>query len=91
LLGFYYLLALQAVAFILFGLDKLQAKRSRSRIPESTLLLVTLLGGSLGALGGMYIFRHKTRHFIFRLGVPLMLLIHLAALFYLHRWGFFLS
>ena len=53
--------------------DKQKAKRGRWRIPESTLLTVALMGGSIGSMAGMYLFRHKTRHLKFSLGLPLIL------------------
>jgi uncharacterized membrane protein YsdA (DUF1294 family) len=81
-----YLLLLQAAAFALFALDKLKARWKQRRVPEKALLLVTLLGGSLGALGGMYLFRHKTRRARFYLGVPLCLLLHLALLVFFCGW-----
>ncbi|MBE6939528.1 MAG: DUF1294 domain-containing protein [Ruminococcaceae bacterium] len=65
-------------AFVLYGYDKMQAKRDRRRIPEKTLFLVALVGGSAGALAGMYQFRHKTRHWQFRLGLPAILVCHLV-------------
>lgn len=54
-------------------LDKHKAKKNLWRIPESRLILCALLGGSLGCLGGMYLFRHKTKHPKFTLGIPLIL------------------
>lgn len=66
------------IAFALYGIDKRRAKQGAWRISEYTLLLVALLGGSLGALLGMSYFRHKTRHRKFRYGVPLILLLQLG-------------
>ncbi len=66
------------IAFALYGIDKRRAKQGAWRISEYTLLLVALLGGSLGALLGMRYFRHKTRHRKFRYGVPLILLLQLG-------------
>ncbi|MDD4850446.1 MAG: DUF1294 domain-containing protein [Gemmiger sp.] len=79
-----YLLAINVVAFILYGADKQRAKQGAWRIPERVLLGVAALGGSVGALGGMYTFRHKTRHPKFTLGVPLLLAAQLAALWLLN-------
>lgn len=62
------------------GLDKRRAALHRRRIPERTLFLIALLGGSLGTWIGMYLFRHKTRHLRFVLGIPLILLIQAAVL-----------
>lgn len=68
-----YLLIINAAGFALMLVDKLKAKKNRWRIRESTLLLVAALGGSVGSLAGMYLFRHKTQHLKFTLGIPLIL------------------
>ena len=81
------LAAVNLFAFLLYGFDKVKAKRGAWRIPEATLLLVALLGGSLGALLGMEVFRHKTRHVKFRVLVPLFLLAHIALAAYLIKSG----
>lgn len=67
------------LTFVLYGVDKLRAKQANRRIPERTLLLLPYLGGSVGALLGMWIFRHKTKHLKFRILVPLALLLQIAA------------
>ena len=69
----YYLLIINAAGFLLMLVDKWKAKKNRWRIRESTLLLVAALGGSVGSLAGMYLFRHKTQHLKFTLGIPLIL------------------
>ena len=69
----YYLLIINAAGFLLMLVDKWKAKKNRWRVRESTLLLVAALGGSIGSLAGMYLFRHKTQHLKFTLGVPLIL------------------
>ena len=69
----YYLLIINAAGFLLMLVDKWKAKKNRWRIRESTLLIVAALGGSVGSLLGMYIFRHKTLHLKFTLGIPLIL------------------
>ena len=79
-----YLLVVTAVAFAVYGWDKLCAKRGVWRVPEKILLLLALLGGSVGAMAAMAIFRHKTRHLKFRYGVPLILILQIAGLIYLH-------
>ena len=67
------------LAFTLFGADKYRARNRRWRIPEKTLLGAAILGGSLGAVLGMCVFRHKTKHWYFRLGLPLLLVLQAAA------------
>ena len=69
----YYLLIINAAGFLLMLVDKWKAKKNRWRVRESTLLLVAALGGSSGSLAGMYLFRHKTQHLKFTLGIPLIL------------------
>ena len=81
------LIALNLVAFVLYGLDKLKAKRGAWRIPEATLLLIAAVGGSLGALLGMELFRHKTKHWKFKILVPLFLAIHVALGVYMVQSG----
>ena len=69
-----YLLLINAAAFILMLVDKRKARKNRWRIPERTLILSAALGGSIGALLGMYTFRHKTKHLKFTLGIPAILI-----------------
>lgn len=76
--------------YILMGLDKWKAKRERWRVPEKTFFLVAVLGGSLGAILGMYAFHHKTRHWYFKWGLPAILLAQIALGGWLY-WHFFLS
>lgn len=77
-----YLLLINALAFVLMLADKQKARKNRWRIPERTLMLTAALGGSIGALLGMYLFRHKTRHPKFTLGIPAILAVQLLLLFY---------
>lgn len=77
-----YLAAINLLAFLLYGIDKWKAKADQWRISEKTLLLTALLGGSVGALAGMQIFRHKTHHWKFRILVPLFLILHASLLAY---------
>ena len=79
-----YLLVINNAAFAVFGWDKLCAQRGMWRVPEKILLLLALLGGSGGAMTGMAVFRHKTLHLKFRYGVPLILILQLIGLIYLH-------
>lgn len=69
-----YLLTINAAGFLSMLLDKQKARKNRWRIPEATLLTIALLGGSIGSLVGMYLVRHKTKHFKFTLGIPLILI-----------------
>ena len=73
-----YLLLINAVAFFLMLADKRKAKKNLWRIPEATLMMSAALGGSIGALAGMYTFRHKTKHLKFTLGVPAILIAQIA-------------
>lgn len=75
--------------FALFGQDKAAAKRGASRISENTLLLAAALMGALGALFGMYIFRHKTRHPKFKLGVPLLMIVNIAVAVFIVYGAYF--
>jgi len=80
-----YLLIVNAVAFLLMLVDKRKAQKKLWRIPEATLLLSAAIGGSIGALAGMYTFHHKTRHLKFTLGVPAILIAQIVGVFLLMR------
>jgi uncharacterized membrane protein YsdA (DUF1294 family) len=83
----YYLLAVNLLTFATYGIDKYKARHARWRVRESSLLLLAALGGSIGALLGMHLFRHKTQHKKFRYGVPLILLAQAAvAVFCYYRY-----
>ena len=75
----YYLILANLAGLILMGLDKSRARRHRWRIPERVLFLSAILGGSLGATVGMWLFRHKTRHWYFVVGMPAILVLQVAA------------
>lgn len=79
-----YLACVNIVGFVLMGWDKSQAIRSGWRVPEKTLLGVALIGGGIGVYLGMRVFRHKTKHLQFNLGVPAILFVQLALLGYIH-------
>ena len=79
----YYLLAINAVAFFAYGIDKLKARKGWWRIPEATLLLLAIIGGSIGAWLGMKVWHHKTMHRKFQYGLPVILLLQLALAVYL--------
>ena len=83
-----YLVCINLVSFGLMAADKRRARARRWRIPERTLFAAALLGGSLGAIVGMYLFRHKTKHWYFVWGMPAILLLQLALGVWVWR-GFF--
>ncbi len=72
----YYLLIMNFLTWVIYGLDKGRAKSGKWRIPERTLLILAAIGGSVGALIGMLMFRHKTRKAKFVILVPVLLVIH---------------
>lgn len=74
------MLVMSAVAFILMGVDKARARRGAWRIPEATLFLFAALMGGVGGTLGMFFFRHKTKHWYFRLGFPALAAVQLALL-----------
>ena len=74
------LVVMNIAAFLLMGIDKSRAKRGAWRIPEKTLFLVTALFGGLGGTAGMFFFRHKTKHWYFRLGFPALLVVQVVLL-----------
>ena len=73
-----YLAAASTAGFLLMGSDKARAKKGSWRIPQKTFFGVALLGGTPGCLAGMYLFHHKTRHWYFRWGIPLILLFQIC-------------
>ncbi len=78
-----YLLMINAVGFAMMGIDKTRAKRGQWRISEKALFNCALLGGSLGTTLGMFVFRHKTRHWYFKYGMPLILVIQVLLINYI--------
>ena len=80
----YYILAINIITFLAYGIDKLKAKKGWLRIPEATLLLLAAIGESIGALCGMMLFRHKTKHLKFKIGVPLIFILQFALLVYVY-------
>ena len=78
-----YLIVLNLLLFVLMGRDKAAAQRGTRRTPETTLLALAVIGGSVGGLLGMVLFRHKTRKPAFRIGIPLILICQLLLLGYL--------
>ena len=79
-----YLLAVNLATFLLYGIDKYKAKKNRWRIPEATLLTVAAIGGSIGAWAGMRVWHHKTMHKKFKYGIPIIIIMQIAVLVYLH-------
>lgn len=82
-----YLIILNLTGFSMMGIDKQRARRHRWRIPEKNLFLAAVLGGSAGTLAGMYVFRHKTKHWYFVIGMPLILILQagIAGYFFLRQ------
>ncbi len=80
-----WLVVINAATFAVYGADKRRARRGTWRISEKTLFLLPLLGGSLGALLGMRVFRHKTKHWYFVWGIPAILLAQMALAVWLCR------
>ena len=79
----YYLAAINLITFLVYGIDKWRAKRGAWRVPEKTLFLLPILGGSVGAIAGMRVFHHKTKHWYFKYGLPLILLLQIALVVWL--------
>ncbi len=83
-----YLIVINLAGFCMMGADKRKARNGKWRVKESVLFLTAVIGGSLGSWLGMYAFRHKTKHWYFVVGMPLILILQVAAiLFLLYRVG----
>lgn len=74
-----FLIVMNIIGFASMGIDKKRAQRSAFRIPEATLFAIALIGGSLGSILGMRIFHHKTKHWYFKFGMPLILILQILA------------
>jgi uncharacterized membrane protein YsdA (DUF1294 family) len=83
-----YFLTINALGFLLMLVDKHKARKNHWRIPEATLMGVAALGGSIGSLIGMYTVRHKTKHLKFTIGIPVILILQLAATYFVYRYCF---
>ena len=70
--------------FALMGIDKRRSVRGAFRIPEATLFAIAIIGGSLGSILGMHIFRHKTKHWYFLIGMPVILVLQIALVVFLY-------
>ena len=81
----YYLIVINIVTFLVYGIDKWKAKQGSWRISEATLLILAVIGGSIGALLGMKVWRHKTQHKKFKYGLPLILIIQIILIGYLSK------
>ena len=79
----YYLFAINIVSFFLYGIDKYKAKKNKWRIPEATLLMIAVIGGSIGAWVGMRLWHHKTMHKKFKYGIPVIIIFQVALAVYL--------
>ena len=75
---FIYLVTINIATFFVYGIDKWKAKRSKWRVTEAALLLLAVLGGSIGAWLGMKVWRHKTMHKKFKYGIPLIIIVQVA-------------
>ena len=80
----YYLFAINIVSFFLYGIDKYKAKKNKWRISEATLLMIAIIGGSIGAWVGMRLWHHKTMHKKFKYGIPVIIIMQIALVVYLH-------
>lgn len=77
------------IGFLIMGIDKLKARKRGFRVPEATLFLIALIGGAAGSLLGMYVFRHKTLHRKFTIGIPVILLLQIIIILFLMFGPFF--
>jgi uncharacterized membrane protein YsdA (DUF1294 family) len=77
----YYLIVINILTFAVYGIDKWKAKQGSWRISEATLLMLAVIGGTIGALLGMQVWRHKTMHKKFKYGLPLILLAQIALIY----------
>ena len=80
-----YLIGINILTFLIYGADKWKAQRNRGRIPEDTLIWMAIVGGSIGALLAMYLFRHKIRDRKFSLGVPAIIAVQVAVYYFFLR------
>ena len=81
----YYLIFINIVTFLVYGIDKWKAKQGSWRISEATLLMLAVIGGTIGALLGMQVWRHKTMHKKFKYGLPLILLAQIALIYLINN------
>ncbi|WP_026651673.1 DUF1294 domain-containing protein [Butyrivibrio proteoclasticus] len=79
-----YLITVNIIGFALMGIDKRRARRNAFRVPEATLFAIAIVGGSIGSILGMYIFKHKTKHWYFKFGMPIILVLQIALVVFLY-------
>lgn len=77
-----YIIIMNLIGVAVMGADKSKARKHEWRIPERTLFLVSIFGGSIGTWAGMYLFRHKTKHWYFVLGMPFILMVQIGVIFW---------
>ena len=78
----FFIIGINVITFVVYGIDKLKAKKGKWRIPEATLLLLAIVGGSIGAWCGMKVWHHKTLHKKFKYGIPLILIAQIGLCLY---------
>jgi len=83
-ISFIYLLVINIVTFLVFIGDKQKARKKVWRVPESRLLMLALIGGSIGELIGMFVCKHKTRHLKFVVGIPFIIIIQVVMTYYIY-------
>ena len=81
----YYLIVINILTFAVYGIDKWKARQGSWRISEATLLMLAVIGGTIGALLGMQVWRHKTMHLKFKYGLPLILLAQIALIYFINK------
>ena len=77
------IIGVNVITFVVYGIDKLKAKKGKWRVPETTLLLLAIVGGSVGAWCGVKVWHHKTMHAKFKYGIPLIMAMQAGLLVYL--------
>lgn len=80
-----YIAVISIITFAVFGIDKLKAIKDKWRIPEKVLFLLSIIGGSVGALLGMYTFRHKTKKPAFKFGIPAILTVQIVIIYFIMK------
>ena len=80
-----YILIINVITFLIMWFDKHEAKIGDWRVPERTLFLLVLLGGGIGGIAGMYVFRHKTRKWYFKIGFPAILIMQIVCMIYVRK------